>query len=622
VNILPEQPRAGREAPGAAQAGGARRHRRLGELLLEDGVLTADQLEEALAAQANQPFGSRQKLGEVIVELGLADELRIARAVSNQLRLRFVTLDELLSVPESVTRLLSRQLADRHQAVAIAKEGGTITVALGDPTNVLALDDIRLLTRATSIRAAVATMSDLKEAVARLYSGSDAASHVLESFGELDELDADELLGGDEEGDVDGESAPVVRLVSAILSEALHNRASDIHIEPQERDVRVRMRIDGLLRETTVVPKQLQGALTSRIKILSGMDIAQRRKPQDGRGQIRSSGLEADTRVSTMPTMHGETIVIRLLRKQRQKAISLVELGPEPDALASFQRAIRQPQGLVLLTGPTGSGKTSTLYAALYEVLRPDINIITLEDPVEMQIPGVSQMQVDERIDLTFAAGLRTALRQDPDVILVGEIRDPETAAIAMQASMTGHLVLSTLHTNDAPSAATRLIDMGVEPFLITSSLALVVAQRLARRPCERCVEPVGPNPDSLRRLGIGPEEMASARLVSGRGCPTCAHTGYEGRLALFEVMPVSRAIRELIVTGATESQVRTVALADGMRSLRADGLAKAMAGKTTLEEVLRVTPADHERAGAQGTLEEPEPRTNGNGRLDPLRAG
>jgi type IV pilus assembly protein PilB len=565
-------------------------------VLVDAGVLTDAALNDALAAQAADP-APRRKLGEVIVGLGLADETQLAQALASQLRLPLVNLDRLMSVDEETIRLLPRQVAIRHQAVPLERDNGTLLVAMGDPTNVLAVDDIRMLTRSWTVRAAVATISDLREAVANHYGSPDAASSVLESIGDFDDVEANENLRGqssDEDGEGDVDSAPVVRLVNAILGEALHNRASDIHIEPQPKDIKVRMRIDGLLRETTVLPKQIQGAMISRIKILSGLDIAQRRKPQDGRGQIRSGNAEADTRVSTMPTMHGETIVIRLLRKERQASkTTLRDLGFEQGQRDAFQHAITQPQGLILITGPTGSGKTSTLYAALHTIMRPDVNILTLEDPVEFEMAGANQMQVDDRIGLTFAAGLRSALRQDPDVLLVGEIRDPETASIAMQASMTGHLVLSTLHTNDAPSAVTRLVDMGVEPFLITSSVSLVVAQRLARRPCERCVEPVKANPDSLRALGLGPETVKKATLRMGTGCPACAGTGYSGRLAVFEVMTVTRAIRDLIVTRATEGAVRATALTEGMRSLRADALAKALAGQTTLEEVLRVTPAE-----------------------------
>jgi type IV pilus assembly protein PilB len=336
--------------------------------------------------------------------------------------------------------------------------------------------------------------------------------------------------------------------------------------------VRIRYRIDGLLREVTVVPKPIQGPLISRVKILSGMDISERRKPQDGRGRIKLDRQEADTRVSSMPTMHGETVVIRLLRKETEKAKTLAEVGLEERDRVVVERALAEPQGLILITGPTGSGKTSSLYAGLASVIRPDINVVTLEDPVEYQMGGVNQVQINERVGLSFASGLRTILRQDPDIVMVGEIRDPETASIAMQASMTGHLVLSTLHTNDAPSAVSRLIDMGVEPFLITSSLTLVVGQRLARVPCSKCSEPVEADPKTLELLGLDPDQVDEAGLRSGPGCGFCAQTGYQGRMGLFEVVRVTRKLRELIV-------------------------AKALAGRTTLEEVLRVTPPDPDLA-------------------------
>jgi type IV pilus assembly protein PilB len=581
--------------------------RRLGEVLVAGKVLTDAQLNEALRVQ-REDKGRRRRLGEVITALGLADEVAIARALSDQLGLPFLDLGS-LPIPDETLAVLPRNVALRHGAVPVTLAHDVLTVALADPTNVLALDDIRLATKLASVRTAVATASDVQEAVNRYYGGTSSGG-VGDTFGAL--ADVEGLEAGEEReeeldqvGDVD--DAPVVRLVNAVMGEALHSRASDIHIEPQERDVRVRYRIDGLLREVTVVPKPIQGSLISRIKILSGMDISERRKPQDGRGRIRLDRQEADTRVSSMPTMHGETVVIRLLRKETEKAKTLAEVGFEERDRQVVERALAEPQGLVLITGPTGSGKTSSLYAGLASVIRPDINVVTLEDPVEYQMAGVNQVQINERVGLTFAGGLRTILRQDPDIVMVGEIRDPETASIAMQASMTGHLVLSTLHTNDAPAAVSRLIDMGVEPFLITSSLTLVVGQRLARVPCSKCSEPVEADPRTLELLGLDPDQVDEAGLRSGPGCGFCAQTGYQGRLGLFEVVKVTRKVRELIVARATEVALKEEAVAGGMRSMRADGLAKALAGRTTLEEVLRVTPPDpdlarraNRRAGAE----------------------
>jgi type IV pilus assembly protein PilB len=577
--------------------------RRLGEVLVAGGVLTEAQLDEALRAQKEAKGGRRRRLGEVITALGLADEVQIARALSDQLGLPFVDLGS-LPIADETLAVLPRNVAVRHMAVPITLAHDVLTVALADPTNVLALDDIRLATRLSSVRTAVATASDLQEAVNRYYGGTGTSGGVADTFGALQDVEGLEATEDKDEdleqvGDVD--DAPVVRLVNAIMGEALHSRASDIHIEPQERDVHVRFRIDGLLREITVVPKPIQGPLISRIKILSGMDISERRKPQDGRGRIRLERLEADTRVSSMPTMHGETVVIRLLRKESEKAKTIAEIGLSDHDREAFQRALSEPQGLVLITGPTGSGKTSSLYAGLATVIRPDINVVTLEDPVEYQMAGVNQVQINERVGLTFASGLRTILRQDPDIVMVGEIRDPETASIAMQASMTGHLVLSTLHTNDAPSAVSRLIDMGVEPFLITSSLTLVVGQRLARVPCEKCAEPVEASPRTLELLGLEPEEVEHAELRMGPGCGFCAQTGYKGRLGLFEVVRITRTMRELIVARASETAMREEAVVGGMRSMRSDGLAKALAGRTTLEEVLRVTPPDPDRARRAG---------------------
>jgi type IV pilus assembly protein PilB len=586
--------------------------RRLGEVLVSGDVLTEAQLNEALRVQ-REDKGRRRRLGEVITALGLADEVQIARALSDQLGLPFLDLGS-LPIPEETLAVLPRNVALRHGAVPVTLAHDVLTVALADPTNVLALDDIRLATKLAQVRTAVATASDVKEAVNRYYGGT-ASGGVSETFGSLTDVEGLEAVEDREEdleqvGDVD--DAPVVRLVNAIMGEALHSRASDIHIEPQERDVRVRFRIDGLLREVTVVPKPIQGPLISRVKILSGMDISERRKPQDGRGRIRLDRLEADTRVSSMPTMHGETVVIRLLRKEAEKAKSLAEVGLDERDRVVFERALAEPQGLVLITGPTGSGKTSSLYAGLAAVIRPDINVVTLEDPVEYQMAGVNQVQINEKVGLTFAGGLRTILRQDPDIVMVGEIRDPETAAIAMQASMTGHLVLSTLHTNDAPAAVSRLMDMGVEPFLITSSLTLVVGQRLGRVPCPRCSEPVQADPRTLELLGLDPAEVDQAGLRSGPGCGFCAQTGYQGRIGLFEVVRVTKTMRELIVGRANEVALREEAVASGMRSMRADGLSKALAGRTTLEEVLRVTPPDPDRARKAGrrAATQPTPAT------------
>jgi type IV pilus assembly protein PilB len=580
---------------GWAAGGTPSGRRRLGEVLVAGQVLTEAQLDEALRVQ-REDQGRRRRLGEVITALGLADEVQIARALSDQLGLPFLDLGS-LPIREETLAVLPRNVAQRHGAVPVTLAHDVLTVALADPTNVLALDDIRLATKLASVRTAVATASDIKEAVNRYYGGT-ASAGMADTFGALADVEGLEATEDREEdleqvGDVD--DAPVVRLVNAIMGEALHSRASDIHVEPQERDVRVRFRIDGLLREVTVVPKPIQGSLISRIKILSGMDITERRKPQDGRGRIRLERLEADTRVSSMPTMHGETVVIRLLRKETEKAKTLAEVGLDESDREVVERALTEPQGLI--TGPTGSGKTSSLYAGLASVIRPDINVVTLEDPVEYQMAGVNQVQINERVGLTFAGGLRTILRQDPDIVMVGEIRDPETASIAMQASMTGHLVLSTLHTNDAPAAVSRLIDMGVEPFLITSSLTLVVGQRLARVPCSRCSEPVEGDPKTLELLGLDPDQTDGAGLRSGPGCGFCAQTGYQGRVGLFEVVRVTRKLRELIVARATEVALKEEAVAGGMRSMRADGLTKALAGRTTLEEVLRVTPPDPDLA-------------------------
>ena len=591
------QPRTGDRAESGAPAGapGPSTRRRLGEVLVDSGVLSRDQLEQALKAQREQ--SGRRRLGEVITDLGLADEVQIARALSDQLRLPFVDLTS-MPLAEAAVRALPRHVALRLQVVPVALAHDVLTVAMSDPTNVLALDDIRMATGIVQVRATVATASDLREAVKRHYGGQagagEAAASAIGALKEVQGLEIVEDLGEDDgDASVGVEDAPVVRLVNAIMGEALYSRASDVHIEPRPKDLCVRFRIDGLLREATVVPKAVQGALISRVKILSGMDISERRRPQDGRGKIRHEGQEADTRVSSMPTMHGETVVIRLLRKECEKTKSLSEVGLDEAERVKLEHALDEPQGMLLITGPTGSGKTSTLYAALGLRIDPAINVVTLEDPVEYQMAGVNQVQINERAGVTFAGGLRAILRQDPDVVMVGEIRDPETASIAMQASMTGHLVLSTLHTNDAPSAVGRLLDMGIEPYLITSSLTMVVAQRLARVPCPRCAEPADANPHTLELLGLDPSRVDPDKLLHGPGCGACSQTGYQGRIGLFEVLTVTRRMRELVVERAPEGALRDEAVAAGMRSMRADGLDKAMAGRTTLEEVLRVTPAE-----------------------------
>ncbi|HEX9888762.1 MAG TPA: ATPase, T2SS/T4P/T4SS family, partial [Nitriliruptorales bacterium] len=445
-----------------------------------------------------------------------------------------------------------------------------------------------------AVRPVVATDSAVTAALKRVYGADTGALEMVDALGDSDvttiheDADLDDLTllaeGAAEQ--------PVVRLANAILADAVRTRSSDIHVEPARDGVRVRYRIDGLLREKMRVPRHIGPALISRLKIISQLDIAERRRPQDGRSMVRVEGQEVDLRVSTMPTMYGETVVLRLLRKGEERLL-VQDLGMAPDDRATYESALIRPQGLIILTGPTGSGKTTTLYAGLTRVADPVRNVLTLEDPIEYQLEGVNQTQINPKIGLTFARGLRTVLRQDPDVVMVGEIRDDETAELAMEASFTGHLVLSTLHTNDAPSTIVRLVDLGVERFLIASSLVLVVAQRLVRVNCPHCREPDEPDPKVVRLLGLTPESLSDIDLVRGAGCQICERTGYVGRTAVYELLQISPQIRDLIVEGAGQTALTRLARVQGMRTLREDGLARAFAGQTTLEEILRTTPEE-----------------------------
>jgi len=548
--------------------------KRLGDILIDAKLITPAQLESAL--EVKKASGSR--LGEVLVGLGLVADVDIAQALARQLNVPYVSPEEIAVDPE-VAKIISEQSARRYWAVPIAKEGNVITVAMSDPLNVFALDDISLLTGA-EVRPVVTTDRGVEKAIQIGYqqdlipppeAGAPRPGDELETF-RLREM---------------VEEAPIVRLVNQIIDRAMDERASDIHIEPLEESVRVRYRIDGMLREVMTIPKANHAATVSRIKIMASLDISERRVPQDGRIRIKDQGRDADLRVSTLPTIHGEKVVIRILDKTRT-VNSLDEIGFLPDTLERFRPMIRRPHGMVLITGPTGSGKTTTLTAILRELNSETHNIITIEDPVEYEVPGVNQINVNERAGLTFASGLRSILRQDPNIIMVGEIRDAETADIAIRSALTGHLVLSTLHTNDAAGTITRLIDMGVEPFLLSSSIIGVVAQRLARILCQRCKEPYELAPDDPYR---GPARFPEGpvKLFRAKGCPECNRTGYRGRVAIFELMPVTASIRELINKRAPAPVLHEQAVREGMRTLLQDGVEEAMRGQTSLEEVFRV---------------------------------
>ncbi len=566
---------------------------KLGELLLKAKLITEEQLQKALDEQ--KQLGGR--LGEHLVRLGYVTEDDILDCLSQQYGVPSINLRQ-FEIDDSIIRLIPADVARKYQFIPVSKTGATLTVAMADPTNVFAMDDITFIT-GYRVEPVVASEEALREAIDRYYgtthavelkkvmedlsTAEDAALEVLE---EEEELDVASLEAGAEE-------APVVRLVNLILSDAIKRGASDIHIEPYEKSYRVRFRIDGVLYEMMNPPYKLKEAITSRIKILSKLDIAEKRLPQDGRIKLKTKMAgkvkELDFRVSTVPTLHGEKVVLRLLDKENLQ-LDMTRLGFEKPSLKKFEEAIFKPYGMVLVTGPTGSGKTNTLYSALSRINTPEVNIMTAEDPVEFQLPGINQVQMKEGIGLNFAAALRAFLRQDPNIILVGEIRDFETAEIAIKAALTGHLVLSTLHTNDAPSTINRLMNMGIEPFLVATSVNLICAQRLVRRICQKCKEPEDVPVQALLNLGFSEAEAPGLQIMRGRGCEACNNTGYKGRVGLFEVMEVTEDIRELILSGASAIELRRKAIEEGMITLRQSGLQKIREGITTIEEVVRET--------------------------------
>ncbi len=563
--------------------------RRLGEVLIDEQLITPQQLEHALAVQATDE-GPRRRLGQVVAALGYASEREVAESLATHLGLKAFDLSRVVPAPD-VVRLLPRAVAERTGVLVLDRHAsGGLVIATADPTNVLALDDVKMYTRAPELFVVVAPATQIKDHLARAWSLSEDNAVSMIEDAEEDAGSADEQLTGPAGATDD---APIVKLVNQVLGDAARLRASDIHIEMQRSGLRIRYRVDGLLRDVMTAPKRLGPSIVSRVKIMSGLDIAERRVPQDGRSRIVVDGQAIDTRVSTLPSLHGEKVVVRLLTRA-DNVPSLASLGFEPDQLSTFLEALSVPQGLVLITGPTGSGKTNTLYAAIHETMTPDKNIVTLEDPIEVQLPGITQVQVSEKAGMTFEAGLRSILRQDPDIVLVGEVRDGQTAELALKASQTGHLVLTTLHTNSAVAALTRLVDMGVEPFLVASSLTAAVAQRLVRKPCESCAEGYIPDDGVLALLGLRIDDILDATPLRGEGCPECAGTGYRGRTAVYEVLEVDTAMRQVLMTSATESAVGAQAKAAGMMTMRAAALEKARRGETTFEEVVRVTHSDH----------------------------
>jgi type IV pilus assembly protein PilB len=579
-------PLSGSSAPQPPLQRAARR--RLGEVLVAHSVITEEQLQEALNLQSDvEPGKRRRRLGAVIIDAGFASDRQIAEALATSLGLNVTDLGQLPISPE-IVRILPRAVAERSNLLILERAGNKVVVATSDPTNIVAIDDVKLYTDATDVQVLVATDGQVRDHLARAWSLSEDSSDVSTMFEEIDgpeESLEDVSAGGTE-------AAPIVKLVDVILADAVRARASDVHVEPQSGELRIRYRVDGLLRDVMTVPRNAAASTVSRIKIVSGLDIAERRRPQDGRAKLTVDGSTVEARVSTLPTLHGEKAVIRLLPRS-DKIPRLDQTGLTGSQFEALTAALVQSQGLILITGPTGSGKTNTLYAGIQQISTPDRNIVALEDPVEIQVSGITQVQVNERAGMTFARGLRSVLRQDPDIVLVGEVRDQETAELALQASLTGHLVLTTLHTNDAVSAITRLVDMGVEPFLVASSLTLVVAQRLVRKPCESCLTDYVPSARTLSLLGIAEADLAGATPKRGKGCAECGGTGYRGRTGVFEVLPVTAEMRHVLLTSPTEASIGAAARAHGMATLRTSALAAAHRGETTYEEVLRATHVD-----------------------------
>ncbi len=557
----------------------SRRRVRLGEILVEAGLITSAQLEKALSAQN----ASGDRLGRVLVSQGLTTQEAISKAVASQMGIEYVNVQS-VGIPEEVLTAVPEWLIRRHQVIPLRREGNTLVVGMVDPLDVVALDTVRRVAKLDLVPAAI-TPEGFQHAVNQYPALEGTLDQVIQEIRPADV--------GEEEPGLDRlreivEDAPVVRLVNLMLVQAVRQGASDVHVEPQEDRVRIRYRIDGTLYGVMTAPKHVQAATTSRIKIMANMNIAERRAPQDGRIELRVDNREIDLRVSSVPTVFGEKVVMRILDK-RAALVGVDRLGLLGPDLPRFESLIAKPYGIILITGPTGSGKTTSLYAILNRLNKTDVNIITVEDPVEYQLAGISQVQINPKAGLTFATGLRSFLRQDPDIIMVGEIRDEETARIAIHAALTGHLVLSTLHTNDAPGAVARLADMGVEPFLVSSSVIGVVAQRLVRVLCPQCREAYTPPVEVLERYRlIGPGDPPPV-IYRPRGCDRCNHIGYKGRIGLFEIMVMDDEVRALVVRESSADVLKAAAVAAGMRTLHLDGVAKVLAGTTSLEELLRV---------------------------------
>jgi type IV pilus assembly protein PilB len=600
---------------------------KLGELLLKENMVTPQQLQEALGHQKR----NGGKLGKAFVTLGFVRDEEITSLLSRQYGVPSINLDH-FEVDPAIIKIIPAETARKYQILPLSRSGATLTIAMADPTNVFAMDDIKFMT-GYNVEPVVASETSLEDAIEKYYGSTrslqlrtdiapsaqggtglqqmDAPALTFDDMAAvgLSEVDLDAIADDEsnveevksEEDEIDlnaltksSEAGPVVKLSNVLLIDALKRGASDIHIEPYEKEFRVRFRIDGVLYNVMSLPMKLKDPLTSRVKIMAKLDIAEKRLPQDGRIKVRlkieERSRDLDFRVSSLPTLWGEKIVLRLLDKTKLM-LDMTKLGFETHSLERFKRNIEKPYGIILVTGPTGSGKTNTLYSAVAALNKPDTNIMTAEDPVEFNLPGINQVQIKEQIGLNFASALRSFLRQDPNIILVGEIRDYETAEIAVKASLTGHLVLSTLHTNDAPSTISRLVNMGIEPFLVGTAVNLIQAQRLVRRVCNNCKEEHRDVPTkTLMEIGFSPDEVGGFKLHKGRGCGICNGTGYKGRVGLYEVMEISEGIRDLVMVGATAVEIKKKALEEGMLTLRMSGLEKIKGGVTSIEEVLRET--------------------------------
>jgi len=567
---------------------------KLGELLVRNHAVSQEQLAEALKGQKE----TGKMVGSLLVEMGALSDSELLQFLSEQHGVPSIKLSE-FQVDPDVLKIIPAGVASKYQVMPISAKDSTLTVAMMDPGNIFALDDIKFLT-GYRVEPLIASEAAVSEAIEDYYKVEDQENDTEKLEDLLSGFDTEgvEYIEEEEETDLsaleqESEDAPVVKLVNAILTDAISKNCSDIHIEPYEKSFRVRFRIDGSLYEMMNPPIRMKNAITSRIKIMSNMDIAERRLPQDGRIKLKlGKNREMDYRVSVLPTLFGEKIVLRLLDKSNLQ-LDMTKLGFGEKQLTNFQEAIHKPFGMVLVTGPTGSGKTTTLYSAIADLNKTTENISTAEDPVEFNLEGINQVQMQEGIGLTFASALRSFLRQDPDVILVGEIRDFETAEIAIKAALTGHMVLSTLHTNDAPSTVNRLLNMGIEPFLVSSSVNLILAQRLARKICPECKAPVEISKSRLEKLGVTPEQYEGVTFYEGKGCEVCNHTGNKGRIALYEVMPMYEPLKELVLQGASSIELKKEAMSLGMQSLRQSGIEKFLAGQINYEEVLKTTVRD-----------------------------